>query len=180
MNEVLLVGKGGQLGFELMRTCPEDFGLIALTEKELDVTCKDAVVDMVKSISPEIIINCAAYTAVDKAESETEKAFAVNATGSANLARAADETDALLIHVSTDFVFDGGAGVPYVPEAETNPLSVYGKSKLAGEREIQSIGCESIIVRTSWLYRSFGNNFVKTMLKLMAERETLGVVADQI
>lgn len=180
MKKVLLVGQGGQLGYELALTRPQNVELIELSENDLDITDHEAVFEIVQKHEPEVIINCAAYTNVDKAEEDSEKAFAVNATGPENLAQVANRVDALLIHVSTDFVFDGKAGWPYLPEATTNPIGVYGKSKQSGEQKILSTGCEALIIRTSWLYSSFGNNFVKTMLRLMKERETLGVVADQI
>jgi dTDP-4-dehydrorhamnose reductase len=180
MKKVVLVGQGGQLGYELAKFRPADIEIVELSEKELDITDKVSVISRMSKLQPEVIINCAAYTNVDKAESEPDKAFAVNETGSENLALAATRTNSLLIHISTDFVFDGCSGKPYLPSSQVNPVGVYGKSKLAGEKKILASGCEALIIRTSWLYSAFGNNFVKTMLRLMKEKETLGVVVDQI
>ena len=180
MKKIMIAGMGGQLGFELKRSAPENVVLFAPTEADLDITSRDSVFTCIEREKPEVIINCAAYTAVDKAESETEKAYAVNQTGPRYLAEAARQHNALLAHISTDFVFDGSHGKPYRIEDKPNPLSVYGKSKLAGENEVMSSSAEAFIVRTAWLYSSHGNNFVKTMLRLMQERESIGVVADQI
>ncbi|GAB1353743.1 dTDP-4-dehydrorhamnose reductase [Erysipelotrichia bacterium] len=180
MKKAMIAGMGGQLGFELKRTTPENVVLFAPTEADLDITSRDSVFACITKEQPAVIINCAAYTAVDKAESEIEKAYAVNQTGPRYLAEAARQHNALLVHISTDFVFDGSQGRPYSIEDRPNPLSVYGKSKLAGENEVVNSGAEAFIVRTAWLYSSHGNNFVKTMLRLMKERESIGVVADQI
>lgn len=180
MKKIMIAGMGGQLGFELKRTAPENFLLFAPTEADLDITSRDSVFACIAKEKPEVIINCAAYTAVDKAESEIEKAHAVNQTGPRYLAEAARQHNALLVHISTDFVFDGSQGRPYGIADRPNPLSVYGKSKLAGENEVMSSGAAAFIVRTAWLYSSHGNNFVKTMLRLMKERESIGVVTDQI
>ena len=129
---------------------------------------------------PDVLINASAYTAVDKAETDADAAFAVNRDGVSNLARAVAANNARLIHVSTDFVFDGSNSSPYETDAPTAPLGVYGESKLAGEQQVQEIlGEAGLIIRTSWVYSSFGNNFVKTMLRLMNERDELGVIADQ-
>ena len=180
MKRVMITGADGQLGFELRRTAPENSVLLALTRADLDITSRDSVFACITKEQPAVIINCAAYTAVDKAESEIEKAHAVNQTGPRYLAEAARQHNALLVHISTDFVFDGSQGRPYGIEDRPNPLSVYGKSKLAGENEVMSSGAAAFIVRTAWLYSSHGNNFVKTMLRLMKERESIGVVTDQI
>lgn len=180
MKRIMIAGMGGQLGFELKRTAPENVVLFAPTEADLDITSRDSVFVCIEREKPAVIINCAAYTAVDKAETEVEKAHAVNQTGPRYLAEAARRHNALLVHISTDFVFDGSQGRPYGIADRPNPLSVYGKSKLAGENEVMSSGAEAFIVRTAWLYSSHGNNFVKTMLRLMKERESIGVVADQI
>lgn len=180
MKRVIITGANGQLGFELRRTAPENSVLLALTRSELDITSRDSVFACIAREQPGVIINCAAYTAVDRAESEIEKAHAVNQIGPRYLAEAARQHNALLVHISTDFVFDGSQGRPYSIEDRPNPLSVYGKSKLAGENEVMTSGAEAFIVRTAWLYSSHGNNFVKTMLRLMKERESIGVVTDQI
>jgi len=155
-------------------------GVIAPTELELDITDLGAVKGYVGREKPDVIINCAAYTAVDKAESDREKAFAVNRDGPENLAVAAAEVGARLIHISTDFVFDGNFCRALKPDDRPNPLSVYGSSKLAGEQKVLAALPAALVIRTAWLYSSFGNNFVKTMLRLMNERDGLGVVVDQI
>jgi len=180
VKRVMITGADGQLGFELRRTAPENSVLLALTRSELDITSRDSVFACITKEQPAVIINCAAYTAVDKAETEVEKAHAVNQIGPRYLVEAAKQHNALLAHISTDFVFDGSRGKAYAPEDRPNPLSVYGKSKLAGENEILNSGAEAFIVRTAWLYSAHGNNFVKTMLRLMKERESIGVVTDQI
>lgn len=180
MKKVMIAGMGGQLGFELARTCPGATELVAPTETDLDITDSASVNAYIDAVKPAIIINCAAYTAVDKAESDAEKAYAVNQQGPAYLAKAALKHGSLLVHVSTDFVFDGLQGRLCRVDDQPKPLSVYGKSKLAGENEILQSGAEAFIVRTAWLYSSHGNNFVKTMLRLMSERDSLGVVVDQI
>lgn len=177
----LIPGAGGQVGQELQRVCPPGFELIAASRNELDVSDASAVLQFVTDCKPDVIINAAAYTAVDGAEAKPDLAVEINAEGPGFLARAAERNSARLIHVSTDFVFDGRSEEPYTPRAETRPLSVYGHSKLAGEcrvREILPLG--SVIVRTAWVYSRFGNNFVKTMLRLMAERDGLRVVDDQV
>lgn len=179
--KVLVVGANGQLGWELQRAKPDDCKLTACSRDQLDITDSEQLTSFINAIAPDWIINAAAYTAVDKAESEPDKAHAINAAGVANLARAAQEADARLLHVSTDFVFDGKKSRPYRPDDTLNPLGVYGASKLAGEQRIHEIlGDDTLIIRTAWVYSAHGNNFVKTMLRLMAERKTLGVVEDQI
>lgn len=178
--KVLVTGARGQLGSDVVPLlekagfCAAPFG-----SAELDISDPSAVSEIVKREKPGIIINSAAYTKVDLAEKESERAFAVNAQGAANLARAAKDALCPLVHVSTDFVFDGASPVPYGEEAPTNPLSVYGSSKLEGERALAEELDEHVIVRTSWLYGTAGHNFVKTILKLASERESLRVVYDQ-
>jgi len=179
--KVLLAGAGGQLGLELQGSRPDGVELTALTSRQLDVRDEAAVSAAVAKAGPTVIINAAAYTAVDRAESEPEAAFAVNAEGAAHLAGAARAAGAYYLQVSTDFVFDGEKSRPYLPTDQTNPLGVYGASKLAGERQAQETGpAEMAIVRTAWLYAACGNNFVRTMLRLMAERKSLSVVTDQV
>jgi len=178
MKKVMIAGMGGQLGFELARTCADQGMLVAPRENELDITDRESVNAFVSKLQPAVIINCAAYTQVDKAE--TDKAFAVNRDGPAYLAQAAKSCNALLVHISTDFVFAGDSGRPLRTDDAPAPLSVYGKSKLAGEEAVLQTGCNALIIRTAWLYSSYGNNFVKTMLRLMNERDSLGIVADQI
>ncbi|GAB2885770.1 dTDP-4-dehydrorhamnose reductase [Microbulbifer echini] len=178
--KILLIGKDGQLGRELRKSVPQRAELIGLGRKELDICQRNSVMEAVSSELPDIVINAAAYTAVDKAESEPEQAFRVNAYGAENLALACKEFGARLIHVSTDFIFDGQKSSPYSPTDPIRPLSVYGKSKAAGEIAVQEILPEAVIVRTSWIYAQVGYNFVNTMLYLMNERDHLSVVADQI
>jgi dTDP-4-dehydrorhamnose reductase len=178
---VLLVGGSGQLGRELQRCTPADTELLALGSQELDLREAGVVAARVTAFQPQVIINAAAYTAVDRAESESDAAFAVNGQGAANLANAARTVGAYCLQVSTDFVFDGTQSHPYLPTDRTNPLGVYGASKLAGEQLALAAYPEGLaIVRTAWLYAALGNNFVTTMLRLMGERERLGVVADQV
>jgi dTDP-4-dehydrorhamnose reductase len=177
----LLVGGSGQLGRELQRCTPADTALLVLGSQELDLREAGVVAARVNTFQPQVIINAAAYTAVDRAESESDAAFAVNGQGAANLANAARTVGAYCLQVSTDFVFDGTQSHPYLPTDRTNPLGVYGASKLAGEQLALAAYPEGLaIVRTAWLYSAFGNNFVTTMLRLMGERERLGVVADQV
>lgn len=173
----LIVGSGGQVGSALVSCAPSEIELVALTSKDLDVTKEAAVKTAVAACRPTHVFNAAAYTAVDRAEQEQEAAYAVNALAVGYLASAAKAANARFIHISTDFVFDGTAGAPYAPGDTTNPLSVYGLSKLAGE---QLAGNTALIVRTSWVYAAAGHNFVRTMLRLMAERDELSVVADQV
>ncbi len=177
---VLLTGAGGQLGMDVSAALRvRALNTLNLRREGLDVTDKDAVQRAITEAAPAVLINCSAYTKVDMAETEQKQAFAVNETGAANLAAACQKTGTLLIHISTDFVFDGTKTVPYKEEEPTNPLGVYGKSKLAGEEAIRELCPPHIIIRTSWLYGTHGGNFVKTMLRLAGERETLQVVSDQ-
>ncbi|TKF10790.1 dTDP-4-dehydrorhamnose reductase [Enterovibrio norvegicus] len=181
MNKVLITGDGGQLAWELGQTCPENICMVSLTAEQLDITDHAAVFAMIAKEQPQFVINAAAYTAVDKAETDQETAYAVNDKGSENLALACKEHNVTLVHVSTDFVFDGTKTTPYQPNDNTNPLNVYGASKLAGDLKVAEIlGAQATIIRTAWVYSAHGNNFVKTMLRLMAEKEQLGIVYDQI
>jgi dTDP-4-dehydrorhamnose reductase len=179
---IMLTGANGQLGWELQRHaqrlgCP----VHAFDRHTLDIANAGIVDSIVDNLCPDIIINAAAYTAVDRAEEEPQQAYAVNRDGAANLAWAAHECGATLIHVSTDFVFDGAKGMPYEPDDEPCPQGIYGASKLAGELAVQKImGDKALIIRTAWVYSAFGNNFVKTMLRLMGSRDELRVVDDQI
>jgi len=178
--DVLITGAGGQLGQELARTAPAWATCRALGRGQLDIGNPGAARDYLEQEKPALVINAAAYTGVDKAESEPEAAHRANAQGPEWLARACEETGARLIHVSTDFVFDGQSSRPYGPEAPTAPLGEYGRSKLAGETAVLSALPGALIFRTGWVYSGIGGNFVKTMLRLMAEREELSVVADQV
>lgn len=178
---VLIVGKNGQLAWELGRSIPAGWQVCMLGQSELDIRALDQVRDQLAHNKPEVVINCAAYTAVDKAENDSATAYAVNESGARNLALVCAERGARLLHVSTDFVFDGKNHHPYSPEAPANPLSVYGASKHAGEQLVMTLLPESsVVVRTSWVYSANGNNFVKTILRLTKEKPQIGVVADQI
>ena len=177
--KILVTGVHGQVGHALLQTLDSHHEIVALDRTQLDLTDADAIRRVVQSIRPALIINPAAYPAVDKAESEPALAHAINATAPAVLAEAAAKLNAGLIHFSTDYVFDGNKDTPYVETDGVNPLSVYGRSKLAGEIAIQSIGLPHLILRTSWVYGPHGKNFLKTMLRLSAERDQLKVVADQ-
>lgn len=177
---ILVTGAKGQLGSDLVPLLNEKgHGIIAPGSGELDITDLQAVKRAVNENRPEIIINCAAYTKVDMAEIERDRAFAVNSQGAANIAKAAKEAGAALIHISTDFVFDGLRSTPYSEGDGVNPLGAYGSSKLEGEEEVRAALDEHIIIRTSWLYGMEGGNFVKTILHLASEREALRIVYDQ-
>lgn len=179
---ILITGANGQLGNEI-RVCVE-----AGTENtyfftdvaELDITNKRAIEAFVSTNQIDVIVNCAAYTAVDKAEDDQQLCDLINHTAAKNLAEVAKNVHATLIHVSTDYVFDGTKNTPYTEEDPTAPLGVYGVTKLQGEQAIANSGCDYLIFRTSWLYSSFGNNFVKTIQRLSAERDNLNVVFDQV
>jgi len=181
-KKVLLTGANGQTGQTLICSALADScELLAVSRTDLDITDTDAVLHLLADIRPDVIINAAAYTAVDAAERNADAAFAVNARGPENLATGAQIYHCHLIHLSTDFVFDGKKNLPYTPEDMTDPLSVYGQSKLAGEQAVRRIlPGHSTIIRTAWLYSPYGSNFVKTMLRLMKERDQLSVVDDQI
>ena len=178
---IVLTGAGGQFGQTLVACWPDSllsqYELIPLMRGDLDIADAAAVHSTLDALQPALIINAAAYTAVDKAELEAEAAFAINERGVANLAAS---STCHLIHLATDFVFDGAASTPYAESAATAPLSVYGKSKLAGEKALLAQKPDAMIIRTSWLYSEYGANFVKTMLKLMSERDLLSIVNDQI
>lgn len=177
---ILLTGKNGQLG-RCFQDALIDSGheLFAYGSAELNVSDAEQVTRVVQKIRPDIIVNAAAYTAVDKAETDSENAYSVNATGPELLAREAADLDIPFIHVSTDYVFDGTAVKPYLPTEGTNPQGVYGASKLAGELAVAVAWDKSIILRTAWVFSEYGNNFVKTMVRLAKERDELSVVADQ-
>lgn len=177
--KVLVTGAGGQVGRALLATAPPGMEMSGFTRAELDIADPAAARRAIERVTPAVVINAAAYTAVDRAESEEAQAFRVNATGAANLAEACAERGVRLVHLSTDFVFDGRHSRPYLPSDATAPQSVYGKSKLAGEMAALS-NLRNLVVRTAWVYGNHGQNFVKTMLRLMREREELPVVADQI
>jgi dTDP-4-dehydrorhamnose reductase len=180
-KRALITGAQGQLGKSLQATAPADWQVLACGRRELDITQAGAVSTVFRRERPDLIIHAAAYTDVDGAEAEGDRAEAVNCAGAANIARAASEIEARMIHISTDFVFDGRQGHPYFSDDPPNPVNVYGKSKLAGEREVARITQgRALIVRTAWVYSEHGDNFVLTMLRLMRERESLAVVSDQV
>ncbi len=180
-KKVFVTGAGGQLGMDL-RTALGAAGLGGeyYASADLDITERDAVFSVIEREAPSVVINAAAYTKVDLAEKESERAFAVNFAGAGNVASACEATGAVLIHISTDFVFDGEKSRPYREEDRTNPLSVYGKSKLEGEEAVRKACARHFIIRTSWLYGARGHNFVRTMLCLAGERDELRVVSDQV
>ncbi|MEW6994802.1 dTDP-4-dehydrorhamnose reductase [Colwelliaceae bacterium MEBiC 14330] len=179
--KVLITGRGGQLAWELEQSRPNNIALTCLNSKQLDISNQKQVEQVFAQLTPDLVINAAAYTAVDKAETDSETAYAVNDLGSEYLAKACKAIKAKLIHISTDFVFDGSQNTPYQINQQTNPINVYGASKLAGENKINAIlGAQAMIIRTAWVYSKQGNNFVKTMLRLMAEKDSLGVVYDQV
>lgn len=177
---ILLTGKDGQVGFALSRRLGSLENIIAIGRTECDFGQPEAIRALVAAVRPDIIINPAGYTAVDKAETEADLAYAINAVAPRVLAEEAAKHDALLIHYSTDYVFDGTKDGAYVEDDAPNPQSVYGQSKLAGENAIRAAGCRHLILRTSWVYGLHGQNFLKTILRLAGERETLRIVADQI
>ncbi len=179
--KILITGSKGQLGSEfreLSGAYPQ-FDFIWTDLEELDISSETEVDKFVGFHRPDAIINCAAYTAVDKAEADEPAAFSINATAVGNLAKAATKCNSLLLHISTDYVFDGKTFAPYSETAETNPVSVYARSKYAGELEVKKLAKKAIIIRTSWLYSAFGNNFVKTVLKYGIERGRMNIVFDQ-
>jgi len=176
---ILLSGRNGQVGWELERTLAPLGDVIAFDRTGLDLAKPDEIIARVREVTPDIIVNAAAYTAVDKAESEPELAFAINATAPGILAEEAKRGGALFVHYSTEYVFDGSKIEPYVEDDAPNPLNAYGGSKLAGERAVAASGCRHLTLRTSWLYASRGNNFLLTVLRLARERSELRVVDDQ-
>lgn len=178
-NTILLLGANGQLGSLIQENAPAHITLLALTSADLDIANREEMKKIISETRPALIINAAAYTQVDKAEEEIDKAFAVNALGPENIALASDE-DTKVIHISTDFVFDGKGKTPYESNDATNPIGVYGESKLAGEAALLKVKPKAVtIIRTAWLYSAAGKNFVNTMLFLMANKDELSVVADQ-
>ncbi|MCX5717484.1 MAG: dTDP-4-dehydrorhamnose reductase [Nitrospirae bacterium] len=178
--KILVTGSEGMLAQDLISVLGENNEVMPLSKQEMDITQKDAVMKNIKSNAPDIVINCAAYTKVDSAEEEKDRAFQVNGIGVQNLAVACAEMQIPLCHISTDYVFDGRKNKPYTPFDAANPLNIYGESKLAGEKYIQWIMNKFYIVRTCGLYGRGGNNFVMTILKLAKERQAVKVVTDQI
>jgi dTDP-4-dehydrorhamnose reductase len=183
--KILLLGKNGQVGWELQRSLALLGEVVALDFDSpgplfADFSKPESLVDTVRAVAPQIIVNSAAHTAVDKAESEPELARAINAFAPSVLAKEAAKTGAWLVHYSTDYVFDGSGNMSWVEDSPTGPLSVYGRTKLEGEQLIRESGCRHLIFRTSWVYGARGGNFAKTMLKLARERDRLTVIDDQI
>lgn len=178
--KILLLGANGQVGWELQRSLASLGQLVVCTRQSADLDNPQSLTALVEREQPDVIINAAAYTAVDKAESDVEGARRVNAESVAVLAKAAQEQGAWLVHYSTDYVFAGDKLTAYVEDDQTGPLSVYGQTKLEGEAAIRASGCRHLILRTSWVYAARGGNFAKTMLRLAGERDGLRVVADQI
>ncbi len=180
IKRILLVGKNGQVGWELQRTLAPLGEVVALDRQSMDLTSADSIRRVIRDNRPDLIVNAAAYTAVDKAESDVDKAMAINGTAPGIMAEEMQKLGGALVQYSTDYVFDGEKAQPYVEDDAVSPLGVYGASKLAGERAIQAVGVPHLIFRTSWVYGARGKNFLLTMLQLSKEREELKVVADQI
>ena len=182
MKKVLVTGSYGQLGSEIQQIAPQmkDAEFVFTDADTLDICNKEAIEQFVADKSFDFIVNCAAYTAVDKAEEDEEKCFAINCEAVRNIGEVAASHAIKVIHISTDYVFDGTAHTPYTEDVKINPKTVYGKSKACGEADLKRVCLDAVIIRTSWLYSVYGNNFVKTMLKLGKERDELKVVFDQI
>ena len=182
MTTILITGSNGQLGNEMQQAAVRfpDFNYIYTDVAELDICDKGALDAFVKANNVNVIVNCAAYTAVDKAEDDVELCYKINRDAVRNIAEVATENKVKVVHVSTDYVFDGTNYLPYTEDMPVCPATVYGKSKLEGEQALLENCKESVILRTAWLYSSFGNNFVKTMIKLGTERDSLGVIFDQV
>ncbi len=182
MANILVTGSNGQVGTELQHLAKkyEDFNFTFVDVADLDITDTNAVYDFINGGDFDYIINCAAYTAVDKAETDEELAYKVNAEGAKNIAQAAVIRNIQMIHISTDYVYHNGLARPLLETDKTNPQSVYAKTKLQGDQFVQMMMPSSMVIRTSWVYSSFGHNFVKTMLRLGKDRDELGIVSDQI
>ncbi|MDB9415009.1 dTDP-4-dehydrorhamnose reductase [Microcystis aeruginosa] len=181
MKKVLLIGAKGQVGQELQVTLQSLGEVISIGREELDLTNSEKISQLIREIRPDYLVNAAAYTAVDKAEIEPDLAYSINAIAPKIMAESAEKIKAKFLHISTDYVFDGRKNTPYLETDVTNPLGVYGQSKLRGEEEIKTVNSQAIILRTAWVYGSYGkSNFVKTMLRLGKEREELKVVVDQV
>jgi dTDP-4-dehydrorhamnose reductase len=180
VSTILLIGSTGQLGWELKRSLSPFENLVALDRKSMDLCQPDKIREVIRHVSPNLIVNAAAYTAVDKAEEEIELAKAVNSTAPGIIAEEAEKLQVPLIHYSTDYVFSGdNGGTPYMEDDETDPQNVYGQTKLAGEQAIQRIGVPHLIFRTSWVYGARGKNFLLTIQRLARERDTLKIINDQ-
>jgi dTDP-4-dehydrorhamnose reductase len=180
MTRILLLGRTGQVGWELNRALLPLGEVVALSRAEADFSRPESLRQIVRNAGAQIIVNAVAYTAVDKAESEELVAHLVNADAPAVLSEEATRSNAMLVHYSTDYVFDGTKPEPYAEDDKPNPINAYGRTKLAGEQNIRNSGCKHLIFRTSWVYSSRGQNFVKTILRLAQQRDELRIVADQI
>lgn len=180
MKKILVTGRDGQVGWELQRTLAPLGEIIALDRKALDLADADALRATMRAVKPDIIVNAAAYTAVDQAESDSALADAINGQAPGIMADEARKAGALLVHYSTDYVFDGSGTTPFTEASATGPLNAYGRGKLAGEQAIQAVGGRYLILRTSWVYGLRGKNFLRTILRLAQERDELRIVADQI
>lgn len=176
---IVILGANGQLGQELQRAVPHEWSVKAIASSDCDLTNHKAIERLISEIAPDAVVNCAAYTAVDQAETERETADAVNWLAVENLARVAATAGAVLVHISTDYVFDGESCVPYRESDPTAPINHYGAGKLRGEQAIAESGCRGVVIRTQWLYSPYGKNFVKTMLHLATQQREVRVVADQ-
>jgi len=176
---VLVTGCNGQVGHSLVQRLKDNVELLAVDRAKLDITDSDAVFETVQNFKPDYIINAAAHTAVDKAEEEVDLSYVINRDGSAYLAQAANKLGSIILHISTDYVFPGNKDGLYEENDETGPLGIYGESKLAGEEEVIKANAKHIILRTSWVFGEFGNNFVKTMLRVGKSRDAMSVVGDQ-
>jgi dTDP-4-dehydrorhamnose reductase len=180
MTRILVTGRNGQVGYELRRTISTLGNIIAVDRKEMDLCDPDQIRQQIQNTKPDLIINTAAYTAVDQAESDAETAMQINGTAPGIIAAEAKKIGAAMIHYSTDYVFDGSKSTPYLETDTPNPVSIYGKTKLAGEQAVQAVGLPHLILRTSWVYGKHGKNFYNTILRLAHEREELGIVDDQV
>jgi dTDP-4-dehydrorhamnose reductase len=176
----LVTGAAGQLGIELLRTVPPQIEVIGLNHSDCDISDPARVDAVVNAHRPGLVINAAGYTLVDAAESAQDLAHAVNATGAGNVARAAQRLGARIVHISTDYVFDGASHEPYRPDSEPNPINAYGVSKLAGEKVVRQAAPEALIIRSSWLYASHSRNFLKTIISALRSSKSLRVVKDQV